>query len=82
MPVIRIADYEAFRLLLLREMLATDSSLSFIEAKDGKQAQYPDLIILELLMPGMSGLDVFRLLKADLKVKATLLILITASTGT
>jgi DNA-binding response OmpR family regulator len=38
----------------------------------------PDLVILDLMMPGMSGLEVCRFIRADEELKETPVILLTA----
>ncbi len=66
---ILIVDDEPVNLELLRRILKDDFRLGF--AKDGKEAlrrvheQAPDLILLDIMMPGMSGYEVCRVLKSD-----------------
>jgi len=63
-----LVDDEEMNLELLEAILAGDG-YAIQWAKDGTQAlaavaeQPPDLILLDLMMPGMSGLEVCRLLK-------------------
>jgi len=69
MSRILIADDDFIMRFLIRETLAIDPSLSFIEAEDGTQAvefarrEAPDLIILDVMMPAMDGLEVCQELK-------------------
>ncbi len=49
------------------------------EALDGAREQLPDLILLDLMMPEMDGLEVCRRLKADPALQAIPVIFLTAS---
>lgn len=57
---------------------------SVIKAETGEdglkkaKAKHPDLILLDLMLPEMDGLDVCRLLKADAKAKNIPIIMVTA----
>ncbi len=84
MPRVLIADDEPIVRQLLREILSIDPALSFVEAVDGAKAleaaraAYPQLIILDVMMPEMDGLEVCRRLKADAILRAIPVIIITA----
>ena len=84
MPRILIADDEPLQRLLLRESLAGDATLTFVEAENGRQAlkqvyaEKPDVIVLDVAMPQMDGFQVCRLLKDDQYLRALPVILITA----
>lgn len=68
-PRLLLVDDEPINLQLLRRVLADDYQLSF--ARSGAEALQrvrevpPRLIVLDIMMPGMSGHDVIRALKAD-----------------
>jgi putative two-component system response regulator len=68
-PLILVVDDEGGNLLLLRQILQRDYRLLF--AKDGARAielarsEVPDLILLDVMMPGMTGHEVCRRLKFD-----------------
>jgi len=55
-----------------------------VEAADGDESlelartQRPDLIVLDMMMPGRTGLEVLRELRADPETSATPIIMLTA----
>ena len=55
-----------------------------VEAGDGDEAlalaseHRPDLIVLDLMMPGMSGFDVLRHLRGDVSVDGTHIVVMSA----
>jgi len=69
-PLILVVDDEANIRRLLQQELC-DAGYRVIEATDGAEAltqtrrQRPNLIILDVMMPGVSGFDVTSALKAD-----------------
>lgn len=70
-PKILVVDDQPVNIRLINELLKGEYDI--IMATEGKQAllkchtQKPDLILLDVLMPGMSGHDLCRSLKADEK---------------
>ena len=72
----QIADMIAFKL--------TNSGHQVIRAQDGEQAmklarlEIPDLIMLDAMMPGLSGFEVLRRLKADSALRSVPVIMVTA----
>jgi len=56
----------------------------FIEAADGKEALAamrelsPDLIVLDVMLPGLSGIDVLEAIRADDQLRGTPVVVITA----
>ncbi|NML61349.1 response regulator [Massilia sp. RP-1-19] len=83
-PLILVVDDEASNLQLLRQALHDQYRLSF--AKDGRRAlelaqqERPDLILLDVMMPGMSGYEVCAALKAQAATAAIPVIFVTALT--
>ena len=77
-------DDEPANLNLLRQILKTDYDLAF--AKSGSEAlaniqkQVPDLVLLDVMMPGMDGHEACRLIKADPRVAHVPVIFCTAMT--
>jgi CheY-like chemotaxis protein len=71
MALVLIVEDEPTHRTLLREALTNDTAIEFIEAEDGLQAlaviqaQRPDLVILDVNIPSLDGLEVCRRLKAD-----------------
>ena len=56
----------------------------FVEAADGRevlavaQEVRPDLIVLDVMLPGLSGIEVLDILRADEELRATPVVVITA----
>ena len=81
-PLILAVDDEASNLQLLRQILQDRYRLLF--AKDGARAlelanqEKPDLILLDVMMPGMTGYETCRALKADPATAAIPVIFVTA----
>jgi two-component system, OmpR family, phosphate regulon response regulator PhoB len=72
----QIGDMIAFKL--------TNGGHKVIRAEDGEQAvtlaarELPDLILLDAMMPGLSGFEVLRRLKGDPALRALPVIMVTA----
>lgn len=85
-PLILAVDDEASNLQLLRQILQDHYRLLF--AKDGARAlelarqEQPDLVLLDVMMPGMSGYEVCAALKAHPATASTPVIFVTALTET
>jgi putative two-component system response regulator len=86
LPLILAVDDEASNLQLLRQILQDHYRLRF--AKDGARAlelvreECPDLVLLDVMMPGMSGYEVCAALKADPRTASIPVIFVTALTET
>ncbi len=84
MPKILIADDEPSLRLLVRATLSANKALDLIEAADGHEAlgksqtEMPDLLLLDVMMPGLSGFEVCERLKNDPKTKNIIIIMLTA----
>lgn len=84
MAVILVADDKASSRELIRTVLE-NAGHSVIEAVDGLQAldevraQAPNLIILDIHMPGMDGIGVIRELQSDPRFTAIPILALTAS---
>ncbi len=81
--LILVVDDERFNLNVLQDLL--DPDYDIMVAKSGEQAVKraistppPDLILLDIMMPGMSGYQVLDRLKADNNTKEIPIIFITA----
>jgi CheY-like chemotaxis protein len=78
-----IADDEPSMRLLVHATIESDD-YSVLEAADGNQAwdliqqQRPSLVLLDVQMPGKSGLELLKMVKADPSLAATKVILLTA----
>ncbi|MDV2078323.1 HD-GYP domain-containing protein [Marinobacter xestospongiae] len=77
-----VVDDEPTNLQVLKNILAADYRLLF--ARDGERAlqlaasETPDLVLLDVMMPGLSGHDVCRRLKAEAATAAIPVIFVTA----
>lgn len=81
-PRLLIVDDEPTNLRVLRQILQSDYKLSF--ARSGEVAldlvskERPDLILLDIMMPEMTGLEVCKRLKADPQYAHIPIIFVTA----
>lgn len=84
MKKILLADDEETVRSLVAATIRDDSQYMLLEARDGTEAldiarrEKPDLILLDIVMPGMTGFEVCRLLKADPATQKTAIIMLTA----
>lgn len=84
MPTILVCDDEHVLRTLIRASL--DSAYGVVEAADGEEAlrrareARPDVILLDLMMPGRSGLDVLAELRDDPATAGTPVIVLSART--
>jgi two-component system, OmpR family, phosphate regulon response regulator PhoB len=84
MPTILVVDDEPPILELVRYTLE-DEQIRVLEAADGLQAleaalaARPDLILLDVQMPGLDGLEVCRRLRADPSLAGTRIVMLTAA---
>lgn len=84
MPKILIADDEPSLRLLVKATLNANKSFELIEASDGNEAlektktEKPDLILLDVMMPGLSGFEVCERIKNDPATKDITIIMLTA----
>jgi two-component system cell cycle response regulator DivK len=71
---ILIVEDEPRNLKLLRDLLQR-FGYEILEASDGEQGvksageKMPDLILMDIMMPKMDGLEATRIIKADIKTK-------------
>jgi CheY-like chemotaxis protein len=78
-----IADDESSMRLLVHATIESDD-YEVVEATDGAEAwamiqkHKPSLVLLDVQMPGQSGFEVLRLIKADPSLSATKVILLTS----
>jgi DNA-binding response OmpR family regulator len=83
---ILIVDDEAFIRLLLEQTLEDleGENIELISADNGAdalalvQSQQPDLVILDVMIPRMSGFDVCRAIKHDLQMENVYVVILTA----
>jgi len=84
MSRILIVDDEFSVRALLRDVLELEDYV-VVEAEDGPAAlaamaeQRPDLVLLDIMMPGMSGIDVLAQVRADVRLHDVPVVLLTAA---
>lgn len=82
-PKILVADDDVELLAILSQHLRT-TRCTLIEARDGEEAltlarqHRPDLMILDVMMPGLSGWEVAKRVRDDASLKGTAIIMLTA----
>jgi len=78
-----VADDEPGMRVLVRATLESDR-YEVIEATDGDEAwaligaERPDLVVLDVMMPGRSGLELLEAIRQDPALRATKVVLLTA----
>ena len=78
-----VAD-DADLILKLCERILTEAGFQVLLAADGVEAlrlirdEHPDIVILDLLMPRMTGFDVLREVRADERVRDTVVLAISS----
>ncbi|MCW7459223.1 response regulator [Leptospira bandrabouensis] len=83
-PKVLVVDDEPANLQILNDILQNDYTLFF--AKDGEKgielaiSQLPDIILLDVMMPKMTGHEVCKILKSNKKTKFIPVIFVTALT--
>jgi CheY-like chemotaxis protein len=84
MKSVLIADDQTSIRMLVRATIESDL-YSILEASDGTQAWWliqelhPDLVLLDVQMPGLTGLQVTRAVRQDPSLAGTKVILLTAN---
>lgn len=81
-----IVDDEAHIRMLLEQTLEEleDEDVEFFSAQNGEealdiiQAENPELVFLDVMMPKMNGMEVCRRVKKDLKLDKVFIVLLTA----
>src|SRR5580698_3721459 len=84
-PLVLVADDEPTMLELVSRHLKTmeDPKVEVILASDGEQAwllareHLPDLVVLDVMMPGMSGWEVCRKIREDVALAHTGVVMLT-----
>jgi CheY-like chemotaxis protein len=82
-PIVLVCDDEPVLRMLVRATLE-QGDYTVLEASDGDEAlartraAHPDLILLDMMMPGRSGSDVLHELRADAATAETPVIMLTA----
>lgn len=71
--IVKMLDYN-----LKKEGFKTLSARNGEDALDSANRDHPDLVILDLMLPGMDGLEVCKLLKGDTKTTSIPVIMLTA----
>lgn len=81
-PTILAADDDVEILtLVVRQLKRMDANV--LEASDGEDAlkiarrEHPDLVILDVMMPGMSGWEVCRAIREDASIATTPVLMLT-----
>lgn len=83
MTSVLVVDDDAGIRAVMRAILEHED-YAIYEAEDGEvalafcNAAKPDVVLLDLMLPGMHGLDVLRTLKADPKTASAKVVVITA----
>lgn len=69
---------EAIRFILSRDGCDVTALHSGVDALDSIRAKRPDLLILDLMLPGVSGLEILSAVRADPETAALPVMMLTA----
>jgi putative two-component system response regulator len=81
---IMIVDDEQFNILVVRRFLELEGYRDFISVTDSTRAidqirsEKPDLVLLDIMMPEVSGLDILSALRADESLRQIPVLILTA----
>ena len=82
---ILIAEDSDFQRSILKAIVESEPTFRVLEARDGEEAwkiiekQRPDLVVLDVMMPKMNGLDVCLRMKNDTRYMGIPVMIVTAS---
>ena len=82
---IMIIDDEQFNILVVRRFLELDGYSDFISVTDSTKAlscirhEKPDLILLDIMMPEVSGIEILRAMRSDEELSHIPVLILTAS---
>ena len=82
---VMIVDDEAYNLLVVRRFLQNSGYQNFVTTTDGRQVldllnqELPDIVLLDVMTPEVSGLEILRLMKMDAVLSTIPVIILTAA---
>jgi putative two-component system response regulator len=82
---IMIVDDEPYNVLVVRKLLLNEGYKNFVTTSKPTQAveqlrrEQPDVLLLDVMMPDVSGLDILKLMRADSQLRAVPVIVLTAA---
>ena len=82
-----VVDDDPFIRRLVSTTLRDVSSFALLEAADGSEAvataqrTHPELVLLDVDMPGLNGIEVCRALRADPATREATIVMLTAARG-
>lgn len=85
--ILIVEDNNDVRKLLNIALQSESENYTLLEAENGAEAleiarrKIPDVFLLDVMMPGMSGLEVCRVLKSDPKFDRSAVVMLTAKDG-
>ncbi|MEZ6125472.1 MAG: response regulator [Planctomycetaceae bacterium] len=83
---IMIVDDEPLNIMTFRQHLKSDGYSNFVTTEDPQQAlmmirkEQPDVLLLDIQMPGISGLDILRVVGLDPVLQHSPVLILTAAT--
>ena len=84
MEKIMLVDDAAFMRMMIKNALTKSGYSNFVEAQDGAEAvkkyeeEKPDLVIMDITMPNMDGLELLKTIRADGAMSALPVLMVTA----